>query len=103
MELQKSFPGLKIEGGAYTPPPKVQYGIRLVGAPCCPPFPPPCSEPLAAWQVRAAQVGAALFFFFGEQMYAALGRRPPALHGQMHENKFLTMGGASPLRPALQG
>lgn len=71
MELEKSFPGLRIEGGAYTPPPKVQYGIRLV---------------------RAAQVGATLFFFFGEQMFAALGRRPPALYGQMHENKMVTMG-----------
>lgn len=40
--------------------------------------------------VRAAQVGAAGFFFFGEQLFGSLGRRPPALLGQMHENKMLT-------------
>jgi len=40
--------------------------------------------------VRAAQVGAAFFFFFGEQMAAAVGRGPPQLLAQMHENKMLT-------------
>lgn len=42
--------------------------------------------------VRAAQVGAAAFFFFGEQLFGALGRRPPQILGQMHENKMLTAG-----------
>lgn len=40
--------------------------------------------------VRAAQVGAAGFFLFGEQLFHSLGRRPPSIHGQMHENKMLT-------------
>jgi len=70
-ELQRNFPGLKVEGGSYTPPVQVQYGIRAV---------------------RTAQVGASAFFFFGEQIFGALGRRPPPLHAQMHENKMLTVG-----------
>ena len=43
--------------------------------------------------VRAAQVGAAAFFFFGEQIFASLGRRPPSVLRQMHENKMLTAAG----------
>jgi len=50
---------------------QVQYGIRAV---------------------RAAQAGAALFFFFGEQLFASLRRPVPALHAQMQENKMLTFG-----------
>lgn len=42
--------------------------------------------------VRAAQVGTAIFFFFGEQLFGSLRRRPPALLAQMHENKLLTAG-----------
>ena len=67
----RSFPGLKIEGGTYTPPVQVQYGIRAV---------------------RAAQVGAASFFFFGEQLFGLLRRPAPALHAQMHENRMVTFG-----------
>ena len=50
---------------------QVQYGIRAV---------------------RAAQAGAALFFFFGEQLFGLLRRPPPALHAQMHENRMVTFG-----------
>ena len=50
---------------------QVQYGIRTV---------------------RAAQVGAAAFFFFGEQIFGSLGRQPPPIHAQMQENKLLTFG-----------
>lgn len=67
----RSFPGLKIEGGTYTPPVQVQYGIRAV---------------------RAAQAGAASFFFFGEQLFGLLRRPAPALHAQMHENRMVTFG-----------
>lgn len=54
-ELQRHFPGLRIEGGPYTPPASVQYGIRAV---------------------RFGQVAVAAFFFFGEQLLAAFGRPP---------------------------
>lgn len=46
---------MRIEGGPYTPPVHVQYGIRAV---------------------RASQVGVGIFFFFGEQILAALGHPP---------------------------
>lgn len=42
--------------------------------------------------VRVAQVGAASFFLFGEQLFGKLGRRPPELLGQMQDNKLLTAG-----------
>ena len=42
--------------------------------------------------VRTVQVGAALFFFAGEQLFGKLGRRPPALYDQMHENKLVAAG-----------
>ena len=42
--------------------------------------------------MRAAQIGVAAFFFAGEQLFGKLGRQPPALLGQMHENKMLTAG-----------
>lgn len=42
--------------------------------------------------VRFAQVGVAGFYFLGEQLSAALGRSPPKILGQMHENKFLVAG-----------
>lgn len=61
-----------MEGGPYTPPQYVQYAIRAV---------------------RAAQVGVVAFFFLGEQMFASLRRPPPAILGQMQENKLLTAGG----------
>lgn len=67
-----SFPGLRVEGGPYTPPVTVQYTVRAV---------------------RAAQISAALFFFFGEQVFAKLGRAPPAVLQQMHENKLVAAGG----------
>lgn len=62
---------MKVEGGPYTPPASVQYAIRAV---------------------RVAQVGASAFFLAGEQIFGKLGRSPPALLGQMHENKLLTCG-----------
>eukprot|EP00747_Dinoflagellata_sp_TGD_P169915 gnl/TRDRNA2_/TRDRNA2_200117_c0_seq1.p2 gnl/TRDRNA2_/TRDRNA2_200117_c0~~gnl/TRDRNA2_/TRDRNA2_200117_c0_seq1.p2 ORF type:complete len:127 (+),score=23.26 gnl/TRDRNA2_/TRDRNA2_200117_c0_seq1:353-733(+) len=71
MELQKHFPGVKIEGGPYTPPAYVQYGIRAV---------------------RASQVALAVFFFFGEQLFGAMGRSTPELYGQMHENPLILAG-----------
>lgn len=54
--MQQAFPDLKIEGGPYTPPVYVQYGIR---------------------GVRATQVAIGISFFFGEQMLAAIGRPAP--------------------------
>ena len=68
----QQFPGLKVEGGPYTPPVAVQYTVRAV---------------------RAAQVGAGAFFLFGEQIFGALGKAPPALYHQMHDNKLLAAGG----------
>ena len=67
-----SFPGLRVEGGPYTPPVTVQYTVRAV---------------------RAAQISAGLFFFFGEQVFAKLGRAPPAILHQMHDNKLVAAGG----------
>ena len=72
MALQQRFPKLKIEGGPYTPPPSVQYGIRAI---------------------RFAQVGVAVAFFAGEQLCNMVGRRAPPIVGQMHENKFVTVAG----------
>lgn len=68
----QSFPGLKVEGGPYTPPVSVQYTVRAV---------------------RAAQVGVGVFFFFGEQIFARVGKAPPPVLQQMHDNKLLTIGG----------
>jgi len=65
------FPGLKVEGAPYTPPVSVQYTVRTV---------------------RVAQVSAVVFFFFGEQIFAKLGKAPPAVLGQMHDNKLATAG-----------
>jgi len=53
--LQQNFPGLKIEGGPYTPPQSVQYAIR---------------------GVRVGQIAVGAFFFFGEQILGFLGRPP---------------------------
>ena len=72
MALQSSFPNLKVEGGPYTPPQSVQYGIRAI---------------------RFAQAGVAATFFFGDQLFGMIGRRPPSFVGQMHENKFMTAAG----------
>ena len=69
----QQFPGLKVEGGPYTPPVAVQYTVRAV---------------------RAAQVGVGLFFLFGEQIFAKLGRLPaPPVYYQMHDNKLIAAGG----------
>jgi hypothetical protein len=47
--------------------------------------PPPPSS------VRArVQVGVGAFFFVGEQIFAAVGKRPPSILEQMHENKLMT-------------
>jgi len=72
MALQSSFPALKIEGGPYTPPQAVQYGIRAV---------------------RFAQAGVAVGFFFGEQLFGLVGRPAPPIISQMHENKLVTAAG----------
>lgn len=53
--MQQEFPGLKIEGGPFTPPAYVQYGIRAV---------------------RVGQVAVGIFFFFGEQILQKLGHAP---------------------------
>jgi len=69
--LQQQFPGLRVEGGPYTPPVAAQYTVRAV---------------------RVAQVSVGLFFLFGEQLAAKLGRAPPDILGKMHDNKLLTAG-----------
>lgn len=56
---------MRIEGGPYTPPAAVQYGIRAV---------------------RVAQGATGVFFFFGEQILAKLGRPPFEFMGEMHTN-----------------
>lgn len=43
--------------------------------------------------VRAAQLGVAATYFFGEQVCAALGRRTPRQIDAMRENKMLVGGG----------
>lgn len=42
--------------------------------------------------VRVAQLSAAGFYFFGEQIFGKLGRQPPQLLLQMQENKLLSAG-----------
>lgn len=71
MELQQEFPGLKIEGGPYTPPAAVQYGVKAV---------------------RFGQFGVAVFFFFGEQILAKLGREPFEFMMETHTNLMAHMG-----------
>lgn len=65
MELQQQFPGLRIEGGPYTPPVWVQHGVKVV-------------------RVTQALVG--VFFFFGEQILGALGRQPFEFMQETHTN-----------------
>jgi selT/selW/selH-like putative selenoprotein len=65
MELMEQFPGLKIEGGPYTPPAYVQYGLRAV---------------------RFSQVLVGIFFFFGEQILGALGHQPFDFMSETHTN-----------------
>lgn len=72
MGLQRAFPDLKIEGGPYTPPVYVQYGIR---------------------GVRATQVVLGVSFFFGEQLLAAVGRPAPEFMKETITN-MLYHGGA---------
>jgi len=67
----QQFPGLKVEGGPYTPPVSVQYTVRAV---------------------RAAQVGVGVFFLLGEQIFGKLGKAPPPLLQQMHDNKLMAAG-----------
>lgn len=43
--------------------------------------------------VRAAQLSAAGFYFFGAQIFGKLGRQPPQLLQKMQENKLLAAGG----------
>ena len=42
--------------------------------------------------IRAMQVATGLFFFFGEQAFGALGRAPPHVLAQMHDNRMVTAG-----------
>lgn len=70
--MQTAFPGLKVEGGPYTPSASVQYAIRAI---------------------RVAQIGVVATYFFGEQGFAALKRPSPAWLGQMYDNKFVVAGG----------
>lgn len=60
--MQQNFPGLKIEGGPYTPPVSVQYAIR---------------------GIRVGQAAVGAFFFFGEQILGALGRPTPEFMGDV--------------------
>lgn len=71
MELQSKFPGLKIEGGPYTPPVAVQYGIRAV---------------------RVGQAAVGIFFLFGDQILQGLGRRPLDFMEEMHTKVMYHIG-----------
>lgn len=71
MELQREFPELRIEGGPFTPPATVQYGIRAA---------------------RVCQLGVGVFFFFGEQMLAAMGRPPFEFMSETHTNIAVHLG-----------
>lgn len=71
LELQRQFPGLRIEGGPYAPPIAVQYGIRAV---------------------RAAQAATGVFFFFGEQILSKLGREPFEFMGELHTSIMVHVG-----------
>ena len=61
-----------MEGGPYPPPASVQYAIRAV---------------------RFGQLGAAVAYFFGEQICGSLRLRPPSLLQRMHENPLVAVGG----------
>ena len=54
--LQANFPGLKIEGGPYTPPPYIQHTIRAL---------------------TGVQMLVPGLYFFGEQLFGLIGRAPP--------------------------
>lgn len=69
--MQREFPGLNIEGGPYTPPAAVQYGIRAA---------------------RVAQVGVGVFFFFGEKILASMGRPPFEFMGEITSNVMVHAG-----------
>lgn len=69
--MQQSFPGLKVEGGPYTPPVGVQYAIRAV---------------------RVAQAGVALGYFFGAQIFGAMGRPAPEPLQRMQDNPLIAVG-----------
>jgi len=72
LELQQNFPGIQIEGGPYTPPVSVQYGIKAV---------------------RASQAMVGVFFFFGEQILAAAGRQPfDFMKEEMHTKIMYHLG-----------
>lgn len=63
---------MKIEGGPYTPPAFVQYGVRAV---------------------RVGQIGVAVFFFFGEQILAKFGHEPFEFMSETHTNLAVHIGG----------
>ena len=68
--LQQQFPGLRIEGGPYTPPVGVQYAVRAV---------------------RAGQVAAGLSYAFGANVFAKMGRAQPAALVRMQENPLIAV------------
>jgi len=72
MEIIEQFPEVKIEGGPYTPPAFVQYGVRAV---------------------RVGQIGVAAFFIFGEQILAKLGHEPFEFMSETHTNLAVHIGG----------
>lgn len=71
MEVQRHFPGLKIEGGPYTPPKWAQYGVKAA---------------------RAAQGGVGIFFVFGEQILQKLGQEPFSFMAETHTNLAVHLG-----------
>lgn len=62
---------MKIEGGPYTPPVAVQYGIRAV---------------------RVGQAAVGIFFFFGDQILNTLGRPRLEFMEEMHTKVMYHIG-----------
>ena len=69
--LQANFPGLKIEGGPYTPPPYIQHTIRAL---------------------TGVQMLVPGLYFFGEQLFGLIGRAPPEVVASMHANPIMALG-----------
>ena len=70
--MNKAHPTLRVEGGPYTPPPSVQYGVRAV---------------------RAAQLAVGTAYFFGDQLFGSLRRPVPASVRKLQENALFAVGG----------
>ena len=69
--LQSNFPGLKIEGGPYTPPAYIQHTIRAL---------------------TGVQMLVPGLYFFGEQLFGLIGRAPPEVVASMHANPIMALG-----------